>query len=52
MSSLGARIRRFNSTSYPPAVRDYILRSEVATTKFPEGTKVPTPQIYDFVLEE
>ncbi|KAF4448495.1 Protein kinase-like domain protein [Fusarium austroafricanum] len=47
-----ARIRRFNATSPPPALRDYIIRSEVATLKFLEKTNVPAPKVYDFALEE
>lgn len=46
-----ARIRRFNATSPPPVVRDYILQSEVATLKFLEGVNVPTPRVYDFALD-
>jgi hypothetical protein len=45
-----ARIRRFNASSPPPVVRDYILQSEVATMKFLERVDVPTPRIYDFAL--
>ncbi|KAK7426733.1 hypothetical protein QQZ08_006769 [Neonectria magnoliae] len=46
-----ACIRRFNATSPPPALRDYIVRSEVATLKFLERTDVPAPRVYDFALE-
>jgi hypothetical protein len=46
-----ARIRRFNATSPPAALRDYIIRSEVATLKFLEHTSVPAPKVYDFSLE-
>lgn len=46
-----ARIRRFNASSAPSLVRDYILQSEVATMKFLAGVKVRTPQIYDFALD-
>ncbi|GJN81725.1 hypothetical protein PLIIFM63780_005260 [Purpureocillium lilacinum] len=46
-----ARIRRFNATSPPAPLRDYILRSEVATLRFLEGTAVPAPKVYDFALE-
>lgn len=35
-----ARIRRFNATSPPAAVRDHIFQSEVATLKFLEKTGV------------
>lgn len=45
-----ARIRRFNATS-PPALRDYILRSEAATLRFLEGTAVPAPKLFDYALE-
>ncbi|KAM3516473.1 hypothetical protein NHJ13051_009880 [Beauveria bassiana] len=47
-----ARIRRFNATSPPPAVRDYIIESEVATLLFLEKTRVPAPKIYDYALEQ
>ncbi|RJE25724.1 hypothetical protein PHISCL_01912 [Aspergillus sclerotialis] len=46
-----ARIRRFNATSPPPALRDYIFRSEVATLKFLEGTAFPAPKVFDYALE-
>ncbi|UNI22500.1 hypothetical protein JDV02_008385 [Purpureocillium takamizusanense] len=46
-----ARIRRFNTTSPPTAVRDYIIRSEVATLMFLAQTGVPAPRVYDFALE-
>lgn len=46
-----ARIRRFNATSPPPSLRDYIVQSEVATLKFLERTSVPTPKVFDFALE-
>lgn len=46
-----ARIRRFNATSPPAPLRDYIIQSEVATLKFLEQTNVPTPKVYDFALE-
>ncbi|KAG5817964.1 hypothetical protein H9Q74_010093 [Fusarium xylarioides] len=46
-----ARIRRFNATSPPTALRDYILRSEVATLMFLEKTGVPAPKVHDFALE-
>ncbi|WPG97344.1 Hypothetical protein R9X50_00011800 [Acrodontium crateriforme] len=45
-----ARIRRFNSTSPPPLLRDYIIRSEVATLKFLERTAVPAPKVYGYAL--
>ncbi|KAL2887601.1 udp-n-acetylmuramate--l-alanine ligase [Ceratocystis lukuohia] len=46
-----ARIRRFNTTSPPKPVRDYIFQSEVATLMFLEQTNVPVPKVYDFMLE-
>ncbi|EEU37153.1 uncharacterized protein NECHADRAFT_37196 [Fusarium vanettenii 77-13-4] len=46
-----ARIRRFNATSPPAALRDYIIQSEVATLRFLEQTAVPAPKVYDFALE-
>ncbi|KAI1132168.1 hypothetical protein F5Y10DRAFT_274984 [Nemania abortiva] len=46
-----ARIRRFNTTSPPLALRDYILQSEVATLKFLESINVPAPRVFDFALE-
>lgn len=46
-----ARIRRFNATSPPAPLRDYIIQSEVATLKFLGQTSVPTPKVYDFALE-
>ncbi|KAF2757510.1 hypothetical protein EJ05DRAFT_476761 [Pseudovirgaria hyperparasitica] len=46
-----ARIRRVNATSPPAALRDYILRSEVATMRFLAGTAVPAPRVFDFVPE-
>ncbi|RTE72690.1 hypothetical protein BHE90_012886 [Fusarium euwallaceae] len=46
-----ARIRRFNATSPPAALRDYIIQSEVATLMFLEQTGVPAPKVYDFALE-
>lgn len=46
-----ARIRRFNATSPPPALRDYIIRCEVATLRFLEKTGVPAPRVFDFALE-
>ncbi|OAR01098.1 hypothetical protein LLEC1_05447 [Akanthomyces lecanii] len=47
-----ARIRRFNATSPPPPVRDYIIESEVATLLFLEKTGVPAPKMYDYALEQ
>ena len=47
-----ARVRRFNATSPPPALRDYIIRSEVATLMFlQDETGVPAPKVYDYALE-
>lgn len=46
-----ARVRRFNATSPPSALRDYIIRSEVATLKFLEKTQVQAPKAHDFALE-
>lgn len=46
-----ARIRRFNATSPPAPLRDYIVRSEVATLKFLEKTSVPAPKVFDYVLD-
>ncbi|KAI3337348.1 hypothetical protein HD806DRAFT_518238 [Xylariaceae sp. AK1471] len=46
-----ARIRRFNATSPPPKLRDYIVQSEAATLKFLEQTAVPAPKVFDFALE-
>ncbi|CAG8384327.1 unnamed protein product [Penicillium salamii] len=43
-----ARIRRFNATSPPPTLRDYILGSEVSTLQFLSKTKVPVPAVFDF----
>lgn len=47
-----ARIRRFNSTSPPPVLRDYIIRSEVATLQFLERTSVPAPKVLDYAFED
>ncbi|KAF1731191.1 hypothetical protein CRV24_009270 [Beauveria bassiana] len=47
-----ARIRRANATSPPPALRDYIIQSEVATLLFLEKTRVPAPKMYDYALEQ
>ncbi|KAH9904130.1 hypothetical protein F4778DRAFT_734090 [Xylariomycetidae sp. FL2044] len=47
-----ARIRRFNATSPPAALRDFIVRSEVATLKFLEQTNVPAPKVFDFGFED
>jgi aminoglycoside phosphotransferase (APT) family kinase protein len=43
-----ARIRRFNATSPPPELRDYILGSEVLTLQFLSKIKVPIPTVFDF----
>lgn len=45
-----ARVRRSNATSPPPELRDYIVRSEMATLKFLEQTRVPAPKVFDFAL--
>ncbi|KAI1502111.1 hypothetical protein F5X99DRAFT_408301 [Biscogniauxia marginata] len=46
-----ARVRRFNATSPPAVLRDYIVQSEVATLKFLERTGVPAPKVFDFALD-
>ncbi|KAJ8127627.1 hypothetical protein O1611_g6006 [Lasiodiplodia mahajangana] len=46
-----ARVRRFNATSPPPALRDYIVQCEVATLKFLEKTTLPSPKVFGFSLE-
>lgn len=46
-----ARIRRFNASSPPAALRDYIIQSEVATLMFLKHTNVPAPEVYDYALE-
>jgi hypothetical protein len=45
-----ARIRRFNATSPPPDLRDYIIRSEVATLQRLSETQVPAPKVFDYAL--
>ena len=46
------RVKRFNVSSPPPALRDHIMCSEVATMRFlAERTGVPVPKVYDFALE-
>ncbi|KAK6956294.1 hypothetical protein Daesc_001569 [Daldinia eschscholtzii] len=45
------RVRRFNATSPPATLRDYIIQSEFATLKFLEQTNVPTPKVFDFALD-
>lgn len=47
-----ARIRRFNATSPPAGLRNYIMRSEVATLQFLSRTNVPSPKVFDFDLDE
>ncbi|KAJ5240209.1 hypothetical protein N7468_004828 [Penicillium chermesinum] len=37
-----------NATSPPAELRDYILRSEVATLQFLGETQVPVPKVFDF----
>ncbi|KAK8008292.1 hypothetical protein PG991_010843 [Apiospora marii] len=48
-----ARFRPEQVTSPPPAVRDYILRSEVATMLFLQERcpGVPSPEVYDWACE-
>lgn len=46
-----ARIRRFNATSPPPKLRDFIVKSEYGTLRFLEKTLVPAPKVFDFALE-
>lgn len=46
-----ARIRRFNATSPPAALRDYIFKSEIATLMFLEKTAVPSPRVLGYALE-
>ncbi|KAJ5145723.1 uncharacterized protein N7515_000287 [Penicillium bovifimosum] len=46
-----ARIRRFSVTSPPPALQEFILRSEVATLEFLRKTNIPTPEVFDFCDE-
>ncbi|KAK9438659.1 Protein kinase-like domain protein [Metarhizium brunneum] len=46
-----ARIRRFNASSPPAELRDYIIQSEVATLMFLKHTNVPAPEVYDYALE-
>lgn len=46
-----ARIRRCNATSPPAKLRDFIIRSEVATLMFLERTNVPAPKVHDFAVE-
>lgn len=43
-----ARIRRFNATSPPPDLRNYIMRGEVATLQLLSQTKIPTPKVFDY----
>lgn len=46
-----ARIRRFNATSPPADLRDYIMRCEVATLQFLSKTRVPAPKVFDYGLQ-
>src|ERR1700761_2018525 len=46
-----ARIRRFNATSPPPSLRDYIIKSEVSSLKYLERTSIPAPRVFDYALE-
>jgi hypothetical protein len=47
-----ARVRRFNVTSPPLELQNYIMRSEVATLEFLGETKIPAPKVFDFSLDE
>ncbi|CAG8948329.1 unnamed protein product [Penicillium salamii] len=47
-----ARVRRFNVTSPPLELQNYIMRSEVATLEFLEETKIPAPKVFDLSLDE
>ncbi|EKV06388.1 hypothetical protein PDIG_70110 [Penicillium digitatum PHI26] len=47
-----ARVRRFNATSPPLELQNYIIRSEVATLEFLGETKIPAPKVFDFSLDE
>lgn len=47
-----ARIRRCNATSAPPELRNYILRSEIATLQWLSRTNIPVPKVFDFNLDE
>ncbi|KAJ6050201.1 uncharacterized protein N7446_005561 [Penicillium canescens] len=47
-----ARIRRFNVTSPPLKLQEFIMRSEVATLEFLRETKIPAPKVFDFCLDE
>lgn len=47
-----ARICRSNATSLPPALRDYIIRSEVATLRFLKDTKIPTLKVFCFTFKD
>ena len=43
-----ARIRRSNATSPPSDLKEYIMRSEVATLQFIFNTKFPAPKVFDY----
>ncbi|KAI9870470.1 MAG: hypothetical protein M1830_004217, partial [Pleopsidium flavum] len=45
-----ARIKRRNASTPPAAVREYMIRSEIATYRFLEKTDVPTPKVFDYVV--
>jgi len=47
-----ARIRRSNATSPPPELRNYVMRSEVATLQFLSKTNVPASKVFDFSFDE
>jgi hypothetical protein len=46
-----ARIRRTNTTSPPPELKTYILKSEIATLTFLEIVNIPTPRVHDHNLQ-
>lgn len=47
-----ARIRRFNTTSPPLALRDYIFRIELAILNVLESINIPALRVFDFALED
>lgn len=46
-----ARIRRLNATSPPPELRNYIMKSEVATLKYLETTAVLALKLFNYAFE-
>ncbi|KAI9838552.1 MAG: hypothetical protein M1819_004861 [Sarea resinae] len=46
-----ARIRRNHVKLSPPIDRDHDIKSEVATLRFLEKTKIPAPKVFDFALK-